>query len=312
MSCVPLFDLLAFSIYDYIKYEECSTPKLKHFDKQYIYSLSSFAGWTLYSTGCIIGRTQGIAIVLNKFMGATINAAYGIALQVNGAVSFISQSLLNAMNPQIVKAEGAGNRQRVLRLSEIASKFGFLLLALLVIPLVMEMAQVLKLWLNEYPPGTVYLCQLILLTALVDQLTIGLASANQAVGNIKAYSLIVNTIKLITLPIVIVLMLLGVNYQLTMISYIVIEFICCISRLFFLKHTAGLSIRHFVQVVFKMQSIPLVGLYFATRHIPFSIFSFGVRTVVISGIYFATIYFFGLCPDEKEIVNRVLKKLTRK
>lgn len=110
-------------------------------------------------------------------MGATINAAYGIALQVNGAVSFISQSLLNAMNPQIVKAEGAGNRQRVLRLSEIASKFGFLLLALLVIPLVMEMAQVLKLWLNEYPPGTVYLCQLILLTALVDQLTIGLASA---------------------------------------------------------------------------------------------------------------------------------------
>ena len=283
MSCVPLFDLLAFSIYDYIKYEECSTPKLKHFDKQYIYSLSSFAGWTLYSTGCIIGRTQGIAIVLNKFMGATINAAYGIALQVNGAVSFISQSLLNAMNPQIVKAEGAGNR--------------------------------LKLWLNEYPPGTVYLCQLILLTALVDQLTIGLASANQAVGNIKAYSLIVNTIKLITLPIVIVLMLLGVNYQLTMISYIVIEFICCISRLFFLKHTAGLSIRHFVQVVFKMQSIPLivlVGLYFATRHIPFSIFSFGVRTVVISGIYFATIYFFGLCPDEKEIVNRVLKKLTRK
>lgn len=125
MSCVPLFDLLAFSIYDYIKYEECSTPKLKHFDKQYIYSLSSFAGWTLYSTGCIIGRTQGIAIVLNKFMGATINAAYGIALQVNGAVSFISQSLLNAMNPQIVKAEGAGNRQRVLRLSEIASKFGF-------------------------------------------------------------------------------------------------------------------------------------------------------------------------------------------
>ncbi len=91
-----------------------------------------------------------------------------------------------------------------------------------------------------------------------------------------------------------------------MISYIVIEFICCISRLFFLKHTAGLSIRHFVQVVFKMQSIPLivlVGLYFATRHIPFSIFSFGVRTVVILEFILLQFIFSDYVPMKRKLLT---------
>ena len=71
---------------------------------------------------------QGIAVVLNLFYGTIVNSAYGIAQHVIGAVQFISVSILNAMNPQIMKAEGANDRQRMLRLCEYESKYACLLL----------------------------------------------------------------------------------------------------------------------------------------------------------------------------------------
>ena len=65
----------------------------------------SFMGWSVYSTGCIVGRTQGIAILLNRFFGTVVNAAYGIAWQVSGQLNFLSSSIQNATKPQLIRAE---------------------------------------------------------------------------------------------------------------------------------------------------------------------------------------------------------------
>ena len=135
MISIYLLNLFAFLIYDGIKYQECVLPKIKNFNKEYLKSMSSYVGWQLYSTGCVIGRTQGTAIILNRFFGTVINAAFGIALQLSGAVNFISSALVTAINPQIVKAEGSGNRKKMFELAEVASKFSFLLLAMVVIPI---------------------------------------------------------------------------------------------------------------------------------------------------------------------------------
>ena len=157
-------------------------------------------GWSVYSTGCIVGRTQGIAILLNRFFGTVVNAAYGIAWQVSGQLNFLSSSIQNATKPQLVRAEGANDRKKMFRLAEITSKFSFLLLAFISIPAIMEMDDLLSIWLKEVPENTVVFCQFIVLTNLADQLTIGLAYANEAIGKIRNYSLVVNSIKLLSLP----------------------------------------------------------------------------------------------------------------
>ena len=211
MIGIYLMNLVAFLVYDFKNYPECIVPKLRNFNKTYLKSMSSFVGWQLYSTGCIIGRTQGTAIVLNKFFGTVVNAAFGIALQVSGAVNFVSSALLTAINPQIVKAEGAGDRKRMFELAEIASKFSFLLLATLVIPIIFMLPDILKLWLGEVPDWSVLFCKVILCTALIDQITLGLGTANTAIGNIKPYALVVNTIKILTVPFLWVLLLTGVR-----------------------------------------------------------------------------------------------------
>ena len=187
LCLIGLFNFIAFFIYDKRKYLECVLPKFNNIKLSYLREISSFAGWTIYSVGCIAGRTQGISIILNKFFSVAVNAAFGVALHVSSALSFLSHSVMNAMNPQIVKAEGAGNRERMLRLAEIESKFCFLLIGMIIIPCIFEMPSILKIWLKDVPEHTVLFCRFILLTSLVDQLTIGLGTANQAIGNIRDY-----------------------------------------------------------------------------------------------------------------------------
>ena len=77
LICVSAFSLLSLTIYALIQFPEFHLPKLQELDKQYIKGLSNFAGWTIYSTGCIIARNQGIAIILNHFHGTIVNSAYG-------------------------------------------------------------------------------------------------------------------------------------------------------------------------------------------------------------------------------------------
>ena len=118
MLAISVFNLLAFSLYAKRFFPETTLlPRRNEIRKKTIMKILDFAGWTCYSTGCIIGRTQGMAIVLNNFFGTIINTAYGIASQVSIAIQFVSQSILNAMSPQIVKAEGKKEHQHMLSLT---------------------------------------------------------------------------------------------------------------------------------------------------------------------------------------------------
>lgn len=136
------------------------------------------------------------------------------------------------------------------RLAEITSKFSFLLLAFISIPAIMEMDDLLSIWLKEVPENTVVFCQFIVLTNLADQLTIGLAYANEAIGKIRNYSLVVNSIKLLSLPAAFLFLHYGAEVIAVMYCILGIELLCALTRLPFLKFTGGLSIKEFSKRVF--------------------------------------------------------------
>jgi len=308
MLGINALNLLAFSIYDFRNYKECIVPRLRLFDRKYLRSMGSFIGWQLYSTGCVVARTQGTAIIINKSFGTAVNAAFGIALQISNAVSFISSSLTLAINPQIVKAEGGGERQKMLLLAEVASKFSFLLLAFIVIPLLFILPEVLKLWLGELPAYSVLFCTIILITSLVDQITVGLITANQAIGNVGAYALTINTIKVLTLPVLWLLLKAGVNIGYAMWCYPVIELICALCRLPFLRSTGGLCIIQFIKNVFiritpptSILTIGCLGIY--SLHMHLSLYLLSIIPVV--AIYGLIIYKYSLDANERAIVDRM-------
>ena len=312
---IQLFNFLAFSIYAFAKYQECILPRASMLDKAHLKGLTSFAGWTMYNLICNLGRTQGISVLLNRYMGPAINTAYGLGFQISGAMGMISQSLLNAMNPQLMKAEGAGNRQKMLRIAEIESKFAFFLLSAFSLPCIFEMPSLLTLWLGEVPEHAVLFCRMVMLSALADTITVGLGPANQAIGKIRNYTLIIYTLKLLTLPVAIVLLKSGLGLISLAAAYVVIELITSVIRLPFLKHTAGLSIRHYTKVVFLKEAIPVAIMTASCLTIIYIVdmqYRFMLTFAISITLYFLAIYLFGLCPDEKEIFNRIIGKFIRK
>lgn len=254
---ISLFDLAAFAAYSLLRYEECHLPRFIEWNKTHIANLSGFAGWTMYTTGSVIARTQGVAILLNRAFGSVMNAAYGIALQVNGATAFIAQAIINSMSPQIVGAAGQGLNNRVLELSAMASKYAITLFSLFAIPLIAEMDAVLRIWLGETPEYTAMFCNFILLSCIVDLTTIGLTIANQATGDIKYFSLITSTIKLLTLPAAWICLRVGWSCTSVMWCFVVFEGLCAFARLPYIMITQGLSLRYYMKTVLARVIFPI-------------------------------------------------------
>lgn len=308
---ISVFNLLAFSVYALRHFEECHIPSFKEWDSYFIRSLSSFTGWTIYSTGCIIVRTQGIAIIINRFLGSVINAAYGIALQVSGATYFLAQALTNAMNPQIMKAEGSGNRSYMLTLAERSCKYAYILLSMIAFPLIAEMPSILQFWLGNVPEQAVMFCQFVLLASVIDQLTIGLGTANQAIGNIRNYSIVVNSIKIVTLPCAWACLHYGLPVASVMYCYLGFETLCMLARLPFLKITAQLSIRHFVKTVFVPLVIPtsllVLTCYAMTHYMDFN-YRFILTIFTSAIIYIISIGLLGLSSDERMVFTNIVKQ----
>ena len=77
----------------------------------------SFAGWNFIGiSGSMIG-SYGRGIILNHFFGVVVNAAYGIAIQINGQILSFTNNMLKALNPTIAKSEGSGETERMIRIS---------------------------------------------------------------------------------------------------------------------------------------------------------------------------------------------------
>lgn len=320
MVSIMAFNYLAFALYAHAKFEEgLLIPRWKSIDGRILKEMGGFAGWTIYSMGCVIGRTQGTHVILNNFFGTIINSAYGLSQQVFNAVQFVASAVVHAMSPQVVKAEGANDRQRMLALAATTSKFAYLLLAIIAIPIVFEMPNILKVWLKEVPEHCDTFCRIILIASLLDQTTIGLNIANQATGRIRNYSLVINTMKLSTLFFIWVTLYKGYSVMLAMLWFAIIELTCALIRLPFLKITAGLSVRDFLNRVF-LRIIPptavlcLVSWLMTTQtDFPFR-FLLTLAVAIASGV--AAVWTTSLTCEEKDMARQlagvVATKITTK
>lgn len=303
---------LLLSLFCFFKYEECILPSIARIKMSYLKEMVSFAGWSIYGTGCILARQQGIAIVLNKFYGASMNAAYGIGFQIAGHTSFLSTSLSNAISPQIIKAEGAGDRKKSLELSCTSCKMMFFLLTTLCIPCIFEIDSILNWWLKVVPANASLFCIMVLLAHLCDSLTLGLSHVNQAVGKIKLYNICSNTPKLLTLPIILILSKKGTPLFLSVCFYVGIEFLCAIIRLIVVHYTTGLKISVFFSSVIKKEVVPIF-IFVSVCGGFTNCFSFSYRFVftflLCIPIYMIAVYFCGLSIKEKELLSNLIKRI---
>ena len=223
----------------------------------------SFIGWNFIGAGSGVLMTQGVNIVLNIFCGVTINAARGIATQVQTAVMSLTYNFMTAFNPQITKSFAAGENEYLQKILRQGAKFSYLLMLMLALPILMETKTILSIWLNKVPEYTVVFVRLIIVYSLILCISTPLVTAMLATGKIKRYQIIVGGFQLLNFPFSFVALMLGASPVMTYVFQIVFEICCLSSRLWLLREMIGFETKKFIfQVLQRIFLISIISLFF--------------------------------------------------
>lgn len=316
MMFLSLNSIVILRFYCKRKYHETHIQWMRIKDTVLFKSMASFALWNLIGSITNLARGQGIAMLLNTFFGVIANAAYGIAYQVNGQVTFFSGTISKVMRPQVVMSEGEGDRARMLRLSLTNSKITFLLLAVLCVPLIVEMQYALSLWLKNVPEYTIIFCQMVLLIALLFQLSTGLFMIVESVGNIKWNQIFIGSLHILVLPAGYFCLKKGFPAFSVFLCIIIEEFIALCLRTYFAKKIGGLSIKYYVFKVFVPSVSIVISAYIlsliAKQFLSDGLIRLGIIIVFSSLIILLGGFKFALSKDEKGIITNLISSFINK
>ncbi len=189
MAMIPMVTLTIMKVYCHRKYEECVFGFKRYWDGDLVRQIASFFSWNFLTAVSSLASYYGSSLVLNHFFGTVLNAAQGIANQVNGQLSNFSLNLMKAVNPIIVKRAGAGDKEAMNRATLVSGKYSTLLIVLFAVPFILEMHYVLRIWLKDVPEWTALFCAMQLVVTVICQMSSSAATAIYAEGNIKWYAI---------------------------------------------------------------------------------------------------------------------------
>lgn len=285
-------------------------------NKKYSNQMLSFVSWNLIGSIAGVTKEQGINVLLNIYFGAAINAARGIAQQVLTALTGFVSNFQLAMNPQIVKMYASDEKTEMFKLVFRGSKYSFIMLLFLSLPVILEAPFILNIWLLEVPDYTVVFLRLVLLTALVDSLSGTLIASMHASGKVRDYQIIVGGISLFTLPLAWLALKSGLPSYSAMIIGLCISVSCHFARLVLLNKSIGLPIGKFLRkVTFKSTLVAMlssIAPIFVYTNIDSSWISFFIvcSTTCLSTL--TVVYCCGFSKNEKAFILDKTKAIYRK
>ena len=312
VSAISVLTLLMKWLWCRYSYKQFRISRNVKVEKSLIKEMLGFTGWNLFGGLAMMGRNQGVAVIFNLFLGTIANAAYGVANQINGALSHFSSTFQRAINPQLMKSEGMGNRARLQKISIISSKFSVLALGLVSVPLIIEMDDVLQIWLQgNIPDSTLELSRCILILSIIYQFSSGLMSAIQATGQIKNYQITMGLLIMTNIPIAYILLKLGYPIHYVTIGFIVIEMVSLIIRINMANKLTGLMPRdYFNKVVFPVFIIIFVSVIACITPY-FIIHNMYVRLLTVCFIYGITylimMWYVGLDKEHRQLILSKIK-----
>ena len=314
MMLISLANQLLYFFYCKRHFNECTYHFI--YDKSITQQMFSFGGWSFLSSASSMLRGQGVNILLNMFYGTTINAAYGVARQLDSSVKAFSNNFLTALNPQITKSYAAKDKDHTKELIYKGTKFSFILLYIIAFPILMETKILLDLWLVKTPDYSIEFVQLILILALVEVLLKPMSTLNNATGDIKTYQIITSTSQFLVLPICYILLEKGYNPDSVLYITIGAEIVTFIPRIWVNKKYIDISIHGYIkEVILKIIGVIVLSLcicFIISYNLPESfvrlIITISISTIVI----LISSYFLALNKTERNFIHQiVLRKIIK-
>ena len=126
---VQIITTLINFVYCKLKFKESAFHL--YIEKKMLNEMFSFAGWSMMGNFAFLFYTQGINLLLNLFCGPIVNAARGIAIQIESTMKQFAANVQTAINPQIIKSYSQNNLPRMYSLIIASSKYCFFLIFLM-------------------------------------------------------------------------------------------------------------------------------------------------------------------------------------
>lgn len=285
------------------------------YNKALVRNMMGFASWNLFGSVASITYTQGINIILNMFFGPVVNAARGVAVQVQGVVSSFCANFQTAINPQITKSYAKSDFEYMHKLVFQSSKYSYFLVLLLSMPLFLETDMILTCWLKVVPEHTVNFLRLILCSVLIETLANSMMISVQATGNIKTYQIVVGGLLLFILPVSYIALKIGMAPEAVFVVYVFFSLIAQVFRVQLVSKMISLSKKTYykevllpiLKVTVLASVVPLVSTFFLPRDIV------GAISVCLLCVLFSAlvIYTVGCDRNEKTFIRQFVVRILK-
>lgn len=248
IAAEAIFLWLVYFLYCRSKLKDCFTIRLA-IDRKLFVKMFGFAGWNFFGGAASTFHIQGTNILLNLFGGPVVNAAQGIANQVNNAITSFVSNFTTAINPSIIKSYAANEKEYMNSLVFQGARFSYYLVLIFVIPLEFETEYILRLWLGVVPDHAVAFVRLIILYTLVESVSKTTMTAINATGDVKMYQIVVGSLLILNLPISYVVLKIGLPVESTAIIALILSIVAVFARLFICKRIVNIDIADFFKNV---------------------------------------------------------------
>ena len=299
-----------------IVYPECRLRRECLWNWSDVRKVASYAGWNAFGSLGKIVRKKGMMVLVNQMFGPAQNAAVTVATRLASRTNTFARSVVTSISPAVISAHGAGKRKRMLGLVFRVSKLSGMLVVLVSLPLLLEVQEVMRLWLKKPPAESPFLCACVLVVLFLGKISSGERIAISASGRMAAYQMGTGSVSILAIPAAWLMMRGGLG--LASVGYVSIgaAVINVAQRVFFAHRLAGISAGDWLRrVALPLAGLVLVGGVVASvPHLAMasSLLRIVVTTLAAEAVMLPFAWFVVIDAEERAYVREKLAKVRRK
>ena len=257
-------------------------------------------------------NTQGVNMLINTFFGVTLNAARGIAVQIEHTILNFVDNFTTAINPQITKSYAEGNLAYMHSLVCRGARFSYFLMLIFAVPIWTETEQILSLWLKIVPEYAVPFVRLTLVTSMCTVIGKTLITSQLATGKMKRYQITVTLCGLWVFPLTWIAFEFGFSPIWAYLIYAFIYFILIFIRIYLVKDLIKMPWQLYIRDVFgRCVLVTVLSLAIPLSIVLIqesSIFRL-IEVIIIGGLTtIGSIFVWGLDKTERLFIIMQIKK----
>ena len=286
---------------------------LRVWDLAYMKKMMIMAGWNFLGNSSYAIANSGLNMVLNVFGGPVVNAARGVAYQVNNALCMITNNISVVVKPFTIKTYAEGDEQKTMRLTFFTTKLYFTVQLLVVIVFTVFLRDIIQVWLGQVPMYLEAFLMILLWHTVVRSMHGPIDLLFYSVGDLKIYQICEGICLSLPVLAAYVLLSLDMPYYTAFLSVLSFE----ILNLFLIVVIAHKVCRLSQGYYFKNVMLPCAitfGIYagclFIQRHcIPHTVM---MRMVAVTVMVLSTtsfMYFKGLTENERGMILALIDNI---